>query len=129
MPDNECLSFPILDGKSLRGLVQSEIGPEVDPLDLLIGGQTCRSAAAENHAIVDDIGPICNSERLAHIVIGHQDADPAILKMEDYFLYLGDRYRVDSRERLVQQHNLGLVDQRARNLHAPALAARQRISL
>ena len=52
---------------------------------------------------------------------------PALLQVEDDLLDVGDGDRVDAGERLVEQDELRRDDQRARDLRAPALAARQRV--
>ena len=39
-------------------LVQTELRPQINPADLVVGGQALRSAALENHAAMDDVRPI-----------------------------------------------------------------------
>ena len=64
-------------------------------------------------------------ERLAHVVVGDQDAHAALPEILDDFLDVGDGERIDARERLVEQDELRLEREAARNLDAAALTARK----
>ena len=75
---------------------------------------------------MDDVGAVDDVERLAHIVIGDQHADAAILQMLHQVADVVDGDRIDAGERLVQQDVGRMRRQRARDLDAAALAARQR---
>jgi hypothetical protein len=59
-------------------------------------------------------------------VVGDQHADGALLEEADDALDVEHRDRVDASEGLVQQDEGGLAAQGARDLQAPALAARER---
>ena len=52
---------------------------------------------------------------------------PRSLQVKDDLLDVGDRDRIDARERLVEQDELRRDDERAGDLGAPPLAARQRV--
>src|SRR4030095_3401909 len=66
-----------------------------------------------------------DSQCLAHIMIRYQDANVALAQIANDSLYVEHRYGVDAGERLVQEHELRLHGQRARNLDATTLAARE----
>ena len=52
---------------------------------------------------MQDIGAVDDLQRLAHIVVGDQHADAAILEVPDQVADLADRDRVDAGQRLVEQ--------------------------
>ena len=58
-------------------LVQSEVGAEVNPLHVLVGGQAVGRSAPENHAVVDDVGAVGDLQRLPDVVVGDEHADAA----------------------------------------------------
>ena len=74
-----------------------------------------------------DVGAVGDAQRLAHVVVGDEDADAPVLQVKDDLLDVGDRDRIDAGERLVEQDELRRDDERARDLGAPPLAARQRV--
>src|SRR5688500_8866585 len=93
-----------LYGARLPILVQSEVGAEINPLDLLVGGQTIWCAAPENHAVVHNVRAISNPEGFPDIVIGDEYSDAPRFEVKDDLLNVRHRDRIDSRERLVEQH-------------------------
>ena len=101
--------------------------PQIDTADILVRRQRGWRSAAENRPIVHDICPVSNAQRFTDVVIGDQHADAALLQVEDDLLNIGDRDRVDTRERLVEQDEARGDDQRTRDLRPPPLAARQRV--
>src|SRR5690606_38873742 len=68
-------------------------------------------------------------ECLLDVVVGDDDADAAVPETGDDLLDVVDGDRVDAGERLVQEHELGLAHQRARDLEPAPLAARERVRL
>ena len=108
-------------------LVQSELGPQINPADLVVGGQAVGRAALENDAAVHDVGAIGDAERFADVVIGDEHADAAVPQVKDDLLDVGDGNRIDAGKRLVEQDELRRDDERARDFRAPPLAARQRV--
>jgi hypothetical protein len=62
-------------------------------------------------------------------VVRDDHADAAVPQVGDDLLDVVHRDRVHAGERLVQQHELRLRHQRARDLQPPPLAARQRVRL
>src|SRR5215467_3630497 len=82
-------------------LVQSELGPQINPTHFFIGGKARRRAALENYASVDDVGAIGDAQRFTNVVIGDEDADAAVPQVENDFLNIRHRDRIDAGKRLV----------------------------
>src|SRR6185312_11080327 len=93
---------------------------------LRAGHDVVGRALVKHLTSVDDVGAVDEAERLAHIVIGDQNADPQAGQVADQRLDVADSDRVDSGERLVEKHKRWAARQRTRNLDPPALAARER---
>src|SRR5258708_31274709 len=106
-------------------LAQSDLGPQIYSPHLLVAGKTRGRPAAKNRAVVNDVGAVGDAERLADVVVRDEHADAAIAQVKDDLLDVGDRDRIDPCEGLVEEHELRRHDERARDLRAPALAARQ----
>src|SRR2546422_5586570 len=105
--------------------LEGELLAEVDlPGDRIVG-DLAGSSRDENLAVVQDVGAIRDGQRLSDVVVGDQDADPAVAQPRDDLLDVGDGDRVDAGEGLVEQQVLRRRHQRARDLQPPALAARQ----
>ena len=64
-------------------------------------------------------------QRLAHVVIGDEDADTSLAQIRDDLLYVGDGDGIDACKRLVEQDELRLDGEAARDLNAAALTARK----
>src|SRR5712691_2373102 len=75
---------------------------------------------------MQDICPINDLQRVAHIMIGDQDADATILEVRYEVADVADRNRIDPGERLIEQDEVRLGRQRPGDLATPPLAARQR---
>src|SRR5262245_36071952 len=103
--------------------LQAEIFPQIKPPHFAAFDDLVGPALHENRAGVHDVSAIDEAERLAHIMIGDQDADAALLEVADQFLNVADGDRVDAGKRLVKQHEGGLGRKRAGNFHAAPLAA------
>src|SRR3954470_21712685 len=95
---------------------------EIDLSDCLIINNLARCSRGEDASFVDDVGPIADPERLAHIVVGNEHADAALLEEADDFLDVQHRDRIDPRERLVEQDEPWTSGQRTSDLDAAALA-------
>ena len=80
----------------------------------------------KNLACMDDVGAIDQAKRLAHIVVGNQDANASLREVTHKLLNIGDRNRIDAGERLIEQHVTGPACQGPGNLQPPPLAARER---
>src|SRR5690606_17185809 len=74
-------------------------------------------------AIAEDVGAIADAEGLAHVVVGDQHADAAVLEVAHDALDLAHGNRVDAGEGFVEQHQPRPGSERARDFHAAALAA------
>ena len=82
-----------------------------------------RAAVAQDLATTDDVAAVGDFERLADLMIGDPDRDPARTQVADDFLDAGDRHRIDARERLVEKNNLRIGDKGTGDLEPPPLAA------
>ena len=66
----------------------------------------------KNAAFIEDISPVTNPQGFANIVIGDEDADPALFQIADNLLYIQNRDRVDTGKGLVEKNELWVKDQR-----------------
>src|SRR4029078_5989065 len=57
-----------------------------------------RRARRKNPALVDDVRTVADAEGFAHVVVGDEHADAALLQESDDLLDVEDRDRVDARE-------------------------------
>ena len=123
-----CESRTCSDGLQLVGheLIHPEVFAEIDLAHVGVLDDLGRRAFGQHPALADDVGAVADAERLAHVVVGDQHADAALLEEADDALDLDHRDRVDAGERLVEQDEARLRRQRARDLDPPPLAARQR---
>src|SRR5690606_29105237 len=103
--------------------LQAEPFAKIEPPDILVADDVGRLALHQHRAVMNDDGVVYEFERLAHIVIGDEHADAAILQMGDEIADIADGDRIDARKGFVEQHEGRLRRQRARNLDAAALAA------
>ncbi len=101
---------------------------KVEPPHIHIVAQLVGGAGKNNSSLGDDVRTVGHAQRLAHVVVGDQNPDAAGLQVEDDLLQLQHRNGIDAAERLVEQNEVGLDAQRARNLHPPPLAAGERIA-
>src|SRR5207248_2076258 len=70
------------------GSHQTKTLSQVNSSHFRIGSQLLRRAVPEDLAIVDDVRPVRNRQRLSHIVIGNQHSNPCSLHVADYFLQI-----------------------------------------
>src|SRR5689334_3134760 len=113
--------------RRLTQSVKPETLSEIDLPDGRIAGQCKRRARTENLSPVNYICAVDDAERLAHVVIGDQYADPGGGESPDDLLDVDDRDRVDAGERLVQQQEEGREDEAPRDLHSAPLSPRQSV--
>src|SRR5438067_5004172 len=83
-------------------------------------------ARGEHRTFVDDVGAVADAEGFPNVMIRYEYADAALLEEPNDALDVEHRDRVDAGERLVEQDERRLGAERARDLEAPALAARER---
>src|SRR5713226_9141513 len=69
-------------------LTQGECFAQVDSFHLRVASQFPRGAGPKDAAVVDDIGAVGDTEGLAHIMVGDQDADAGLFQAEDDALQL-----------------------------------------
>ena len=75
---------------------------------------------------MQDVGAVDDVERLAHIVVGDQHADAAMLQVRDEVADVGDGDRVDAGERLVEQDVIRLGREGPGDLYPATLAPGER---
>src|SRR5215831_1370423 len=112
---------------SMAGILarsQAELLPEIEAPCLGIRGQLLGRPLHQDLALVHDVGAARHSQRLPHVVIRDQDAEPALAQPGHDLLDLRHRDGIDAHERLVQEQKLGLADERPRDLDAAPLAPR-----
>src|SRR5687767_2023418 len=120
-----CLSSSAMS--CLMPLRQLEVLAQVDLPDLRVCRDLFGRALPDDPTVLDDVGVIADRERFAHVVVGDDHADPARFQLFDDLLDVDHRDRIDARERLVEQHELRVEHERARDLDATALATRERV--
>src|SRR3569623_150821 len=112
---------------NVRGMAsQREALAEIQPPDILVGDEVLRRSGEQHAAVIDDVAAVDDVERLADVMVGDQHADAALLQFDDEVAKVGDRQRIDPRERLVEQHDRRVGGQCAGNLRAATFAPRQR---
>ena len=114
------LRLPEIEARTQRHGLEREALAEIEPPHIGVRHQFGGRAGEQHAAVIDDVGAIDDIERLAHIVIGDQHADTAILQLPDQVANVRDRDRVDPRERLVEQHDRRIGSQRPRGAAATA---------
>src|SRR5256885_13771089 len=67
-----------------------------------------------------------HAQGFAHIMVSDQDADAAVRQLADDALDIEHGQRIHARKRLVQEHEARLGRERAGDLDAPPLPARER---
>jgi hypothetical protein len=82
-----------------------------------------RLAFLQHPAVVQDVGPVDDVERVAHIMVSDQHAKPTLLEMRYEVTNLRDVDRIDAGQWLVEQDEARCGRQGAGDLDAPPLAS------
>ena len=106
-----------------------ERGAEIAVGDDLVEDELAHGAGDLDLSVEHDVRAVDDIQGLLHVVIADQHADAAVAQIGDDGLDVVHGDRIDSRERLVQHHELRLGDERARDLESPPLTARELIRL
>ena len=99
---------------------------EVKFLSVFVVQHGCRIAANKNLARKDDVTAISNRQRFAFAMVGEQDRDPTLTQVGNDVLDAVNRHRIDPRERLIQQNQLGTTGKTPSDFQASTLPPRQR---
>src|SRR5208337_4118214 len=75
--------------------------PEIKPPHVHVVSQLVRGSGKKYTPLRNNVRPIGNTQRFAHVVICDQDADPAGLEFEDDLLQFQYRNRVDAAKGLI----------------------------
>ena len=86
--------------------------------------QLLRRALCDDPAILDEIAAIGDLQHLADVVIRQQDADPLCRQFADVAANVLRRFRIDGRERFIEQNEQRLTRQAACNFKTSLLATR-----
>src|SRR6266849_7401448 len=98
---------------------------EIDLAGPGVLGQLRRRSGRQDLAVVEDIRAVGDGERLAHVVVGDQDTDAALLEPAHDLLDIADGDGVYARERFVEQEIMRIGHEGPRDLEPAPLAARQ----
>src|ERR1700731_4294370 len=112
--------------RNYRPRLKAEFLAKVKTANIRIVDDFVRTALGQDLPGIDEISAVGQPHRLPHIVVGDQDADAAIGEMAHQILNVADRDRIDAGKGFVEQHVIGARGQRAKDLDAAGLAARQR---
>src|SRR5258708_1546130 len=91
-------------------------------------GDLCRRARLQKLALHKENCAIADAQRLANGVVGDQDPQPSVAQSMDEPLQVVHGDGIHPGERLVEEHELGVGEQAARDLRPPALAPRERLA-
>jgi hypothetical protein len=103
-------------------VLQPEVLSQIDLPYCFIINDFLRLAVRQHRSLVDDVGPVADAQRFAHVVIGDEHADAALFEKSDDFLNLQHRNRIDTCERFVEQDEARVRRERSRNFNTAALA-------
>ena len=106
---------------------QVEVFAEVKFPGLLVLDEEIAGAFAEDFALMQQVGAVNDAEGLADVVVRDDDTNASGLELEDDFLHLGDRDRIDGREGLVHEEKFGARDQGAGDFEPAAFAPGERV--
>ena len=84
-----------------------------------------RRALGDDMALADDERCLTDVQGFAHVVVGNEYADAALLQVADDVLDITDRDRVDAGERLIEENELGFHGQGPGDFHPPPFATGQ----
>src|SRR5690606_17535289 len=105
-----------------------EVAAQVRRPDLRVGGEVLRRAVEPDPAVEHQHDAVGDGQRLPDAVVGQEHAEaPARPEVVDEGLDLADRLGVDPGEGLVEEQEVGVDREAARDLEPPALAARERV--
>src|ERR1700722_9715429 len=102
---------------------QAERLAQVHLTHLGVGKDFFRSSGGDHSSLIYNVCAAANPESLAYIMVGDEHADVAACQLADDELNVEHREWIDSRKRLIEQHETRLGRQCARNFHAPPLPA------
>ena len=85
-----------------------ELVAEVDPPHVGMSDYVLRRAFHKHLAVMDNHGSVHDFQRGADVVIGYQHAEAAVAQVNHQIADVAQCYRIDARERLVQQQEMRL---------------------
>ncbi len=112
-----------LEALERRGIVSRH---DHRPLRAVSAHQLAWRADIDDPAVVDDGDAVAQALRLFHQVCGQEDGLAALADAAHEVPDRASRLRVESGRQLVEEHDLGIVDERERDEQPLLLTARQR---
>src|ERR1700730_8543809 len=103
-----------------------EILAEIEAADFGVVDDVVLAALHQHLPRIDDVGPIGERQRLAHIVIRNQHPNAAGGETAHQPLDFHDRFGINAGKGLIQEHVAWPAGKRARNLDAATLAPGER---
>ena len=103
--------------------LHAKVFAQIDPSNGFVADDLFRPSCGQNDAFIDDVGVIANTERFAHVMVGHQDAETTLFQKPHDALDLEHGDGIDAGERFVEQDEARSRCECTRNLNAPPLAA------
>ena len=103
-----------------------EVFAQINPAHLGVFHNFVGRTLGQHMTIADDEGVVANAQRLAHVVVGNQNANAALLEKTDNALNFDHGNRIDAGKRLIEQDKARLSGQRPGDFHPPTLTAGQR---
>src|SRR6185437_7783412 len=128
-PNDVCsrVFMPVPNGRERARRPRSQLEgiPKVDATHVGIVQDRLGRALGQYGALCEDIRAVADSQGLAHVVVGDQHTDAALLEMGDDALDFADRDRVDTGEGFVEQDQARFGGQCTGDLAATALTTGQ----
>src|SRR6185369_6138357 len=108
--------------RDLKNRSHAKLFAQVKPAHFCVFGKLAWVSGAEDFALRHYICAVRYAKSFAHVVIGNEYPDTTISQVEYYILNIIHCFRIDTRERLVQQDVLRLGSQSSCYFSAPAFA-------
>ena len=105
-----------------------ELLAQIDLAHEFVFQQVGRGAFGDDAAFREDIGAFADAERLAHVMVGDQHADAAIVQVLHDLLDITDCNRINACERFVEQDEARIGCQCACDFDAATFAAGQALA-
>jgi hypothetical protein len=122
----------VADAGELAGVGRQLVGREAQLEHLarrVLGDERARRALGDDAPAVHDHQPVAELLGLVHVVRGEHERDAALLEPEQPLPHQMPGLRVQAGGRLVEQHEVGFVDQRPRDRQPTLHTARERVDL
>src|SRR3546814_16887913 len=106
-------------------LLEAKPFAQVNAADVLVGDDFVWGAFHQHYPVVDDVGAVDDLQGLAHVVVGDQHADTAVLQVGHQVADVADCDRIDASQGLVEKEEAGVGPEPPGGPAAPRLAPGQ----